>query len=93
VLLVVFALLCIVSVADPESTNRLAGAVGVGRGADLLLYLTVLGFLFVSVNTYLKFKDQDARIALLARRLAIEEAVRHEDERSRNSPRLPPTSD
>lgn len=74
--LAAFALLCLVSVADPEITNRLAELVGVGRGADLLLYLTVLGFLFVALNTYLKFKDYDARLTRLARSVAIEEAIR-----------------
>lgn len=71
-----FALLCLVSVANPEITNSLADLVGVGRGADLLLYVTVLGFLFVAVNTYLKFKDYDARLTRLARSLAIEQARR-----------------
>lgn len=71
-----FALLCLLSVANPEITNSLADLVGVGRGADLLLYVTVLGFLFVAVNTYLKFKDYDARLTRLARSLAIEQARR-----------------
>ena len=66
----------VVSVANPEITNSLADLVGVGRGADLLLYVTVLGFLFVAVNTYLKFKDYDARLTRLARSLAIEQARR-----------------
>jgi hypothetical protein len=74
--LAAFAVLCLVSVAAPDITNRLAELVGVGRGADLLLYLTVLGFLFVAVNTYLKFKDYDARLTRLARSVALEEAVR-----------------
>ncbi|MCW2716025.1 MAG: hypothetical protein JWN88_3072 [Frankiales bacterium] len=71
-----FTLLCLVSVANPDLTNWLAEQVGVGRGADLLLYLTVLGFLFVAINTYLKFKDYDARLTRLARSVALEEAVR-----------------
>jgi small membrane protein len=78
--LAAFALLCLVSVANPYVTNWLAALVGVGRGADLLLYLTVLGFLFVAINTYLKFKDYDARLTSLARSLAIEEARRRQAE-------------
>lgn len=78
-----FVLLCLVSVADPEITNWIANRVGVGRGADLLLYLTVLGFLFVALNTYLTFKDYDGRLTRLARSLAIEEAVRREHERGK----------
>lgn len=79
--LAAFALLCLVSVANPGVTNWLANRVGVGRGADLLLYLTVIGFLFVAVNTYLKFKDYDARLTALARSVAIEEARRRQADR------------
>ncbi len=85
-----FALLCVVSVARPGVTDRLARAVGVGRGADLLLYLTVLGFLFVSLNSYLKFKDQDARFVLLVRQMAIEQAVRREQDGPGGAHRCPP---
>jgi small membrane protein len=81
--LAAFAVLCLVSVADPDITNWLARSVGVGRGADLLLYVTVVAFLFVSVNTYLKFKDHDARLTSLARSVAIEEARRRQAERQR----------
>jgi small membrane protein len=84
--LVAFTMLCIVSVANPDITNWLAERVGVGRGADLLLYLTVIGFLFVAVNTYLKFKDYHARLTSLARTVAIEEARRRQIDRQRPVP-------
>lgn len=74
-----FALLAIAFVVFPDISNDMAQAVGVGRGADLLLYLLVVAFLFVSVNTYLKFRDYDDVITKLARRLAIEEACRRYD--------------
>lgn len=76
-----FTLLCLVTVVNPDLTNWVAEKVGVGRGADLLLYLTVLGFLFVAINTYLKFKDYDARLTRLARSVALEEAVRRRQAR------------
>jgi small membrane protein len=81
-----FTLLCVVSVANPDITNWLAERVGVGRGADLLLYLTVIGFLFVALNTYLKFKDYQARLTSLARTVAIEEARRRQNDRQRPVP-------
>jgi small membrane protein len=82
--LAAFALLWVISVVDPDVMNWLANRVGVGRGADLLLYVTVVGFLFVTLNTYLKFKDYDDRLTVLARGLAIEEA------RQRQAVRQPP---
>ncbi len=93
VVLGAFALLCVVSVARPGVTDRLANAVGVGRGADLLLYLTVLGFLFVSLNSYLKFKDQEARFVLLVRQMAIEQAVRREYDGPRGGDGCPPPTE
>src|SRR5690348_150931 len=63
-----------VSIIRPEVLTGLAHDVGVGRGTDLLLYLTIVVLVFVIVSTYLRFRDYEARIAKLARRLAIAEA-------------------
>jgi hypothetical protein len=70
-----FVIACIASVANPEMLTSVANAVGVGRGADLVLYGLVVAFAFVSLNTYLKFKDMEARVTVLARQLAISQAV------------------
>lgn len=70
----VFVLGCLVSVAWPDLLTRIANAVGVGRGADLILYALVVAFVFVSLNTYLKFRDLQDRNTQLTRHLAILEA-------------------
>lgn len=75
VLFALFVVACIASVAQPEMLTRIANAVGVGRGADLVLYALVVAFAFVSLNTYLKFKDMEARVTVLARQLAISQAT------------------
>lgn len=74
VLLLLFVLLGVVAIARPAYVTALANAVGVGRGADLLLYVLIVAFLFVVLNVYLKFKDADAREAQLVRALAVTEA-------------------
>ena len=74
-LLAAFVVACTVSIARPDVLTRVAGWLGVGRGADLLLYVLIIAFSFVAINTYLKFKDYDERLALVARRLAISEAM------------------
>ena len=73
-LFVAFIFCGVVAVADPELLNDIAQSIGVGRGADLLLYGLVLAFSFVTLNTYLKFKDYDERISKLTRELAIQSA-------------------
>jgi hypothetical protein len=59
----------------PRSTLVIAHALGIGRGADLLLYSSVLvmfsGFFYV----YTRFRRLDRQITMLVRRLAIENAA------------------
>lgn len=76
-LLVLFTLACVASVIWPNALTAVANAVGVGRGADLVLYALVVAFAFVSLNTYLKFKDVEARLTRLARAIAIADVERH----------------
>jgi len=53
-LLVLFIVAGVVAILDPGALTRLAHAVGVGRGTDLLLYVTVVAFLFVTMAVYLR---------------------------------------
>lgn len=71
-----FIVAALLSIFFPAASDRIAHSVGVGRGADLVLYMLLLAFMFVSVNTYLKFRDYDNKITSLARALALEEARR-----------------
>lgn len=70
-LLTIAAIICILF---PSITNWLARLVGVGRGADLLLYALTMAFIFTQLNAYIKAKDQTRQTVLLVRRLAILEA-------------------
>lgn len=62
------------AVLFPDEVTEVAGAVGVGRGADLLLYLLCVTFLFVSIALYLRLNEMHDRYVELARRLALHEA-------------------
>ena len=72
---VFFSILGISMVIAPDWTNWAANLVGVGRGADLLIYLAIIGFGFVILLFYSKLKALDASITDLARSVAIERAV------------------
>ena len=52
----------------------MAGLLGVGRGADLVLYVLVVGFGFFAISTYLRFKELELKYARLARAIALNEA-------------------
>lgn len=80
-LLALFALVFAVAVVFPNTMTAVANLLGVGRGADLLLYALVVAFFFVSLNTYLKFKDLELRNTRLARRIAVMEAAQRRDQR------------
>ena len=72
--LVLFVVAMSVFVISPEYLNTLAGWVGVGRGADLMLYVLIVAVIVLSLNIYMKFKEQEDKIYRLARATAIIEA-------------------
>lgn len=72
--LVAFALLNVYAVLRPDDVTWLANRLGVGRGADLILYLLVIAFVLGMLNFYLRFKTMDRRLTELARTIAIREA-------------------
>lgn len=74
IILVALVAVAIASVLNPSLTTKVANLVGVGRGADLLLYVLTAVFLYVVVGFYLKFRDVERQVTILARRLALDEA-------------------
>jgi len=58
----------------PGAATNLANRVGVGRGADLVLYLVTVAFLFFIISYYIRSKDEQKRLVTLARKIAILEA-------------------
>jgi len=69
----------IVAVLFPELTNQVAHAVGVGRGADLLLYGLAVAFVAYALNDYLRGQRDKDTLYRLARRVAILDANRRYD--------------
>jgi hypothetical protein len=68
----------------PRSTALAAHALGIGRGADLLLYLSVLVMIAAFFYTYTRFKRVERQLTLLVRRLAIQNAMEARDPRAPN---------
>jgi hypothetical protein len=67
------AIIGIVFVIDPEMTNKIAHFLGVGRGADLIFYLAILGFSYLIIILYSKIKKLEERLADLVRSQALNE--------------------
>ena len=76
---VLFVVFMVYAVIRPDDLTVVANALGVQRGTDLVLYALVMGFAFVTVSTYVRFREQELRYARLARAVALQNAVRPED--------------
>ena len=61
----------VAAVAWPDLTTRAANLVGVGRGTDLVLYLAVLAFSFLSMALYQRIARLESNITQLTRELAL----------------------
>lgn len=68
------ALAMIIAAIFPEFTNIVAHSVGVGRGADLLLYILTLAFISYVVNSYQNQQKEKDKLYRLARKIALVEA-------------------
>ena len=73
-LVIAFAVFAALTVLFPTILTRVAHMVGVGRGADLLLYATVLVLLGFLALQEARTKAAEKRTTYLARRLAPDEA-------------------
>ncbi len=74
VLFFVLAVVAVIMVLRPDWANDVAHFLGVGRGADLLVYLGITGLAFLWLGLYTRQRELDVHLTELARRLALLEA-------------------
>jgi hypothetical protein len=60
-----------IAVLAPETTDEVAHLVGVGRGADLVTYISIVAVLFVLIHYYAKFVELQRNVTEVTRELAI----------------------
>jgi hypothetical protein len=65
----------LVFIAVPGLTTKLARLLGVGRGADLIFYLSILFFGFVCLKLYERIKKLERLLHQVVRDKAIKDAV------------------
>lgn len=76
---VLFLVACVWAIMRPDDLTVVANWVGVSRGTDLMLYGLLLAFVFTTVSSYIRFREQELRYARLARAVALQNAVRPGD--------------
>ena len=81
--LILFVFVMVAFIIYPESLNMIANWVGVGRGADLMLYMLFIAFIIFSINMYMKFKEQQDITYRLARKIALIEAKDENNKKTR----------
>ncbi|WP_427869675.1 DUF2304 domain-containing protein [Leucobacter luti] len=80
--MLVFLAAAIVTVLFPAIINDLARSVGVGRGADLLLYGFLVAFIGHMLSNARKQSAQDRQITELARSIALQTPLRSQNHES-----------
>lgn len=74
-LLFVLIAAAIVFILWPESTNILAKKLGVGRGADLIFYVSILLFWFIVLKLYARLRRLEKTVTQFIREDAIKKAA------------------
>ena len=64
-----------VAVAQPSLVSAIAKALGIGRGADLVLYCSVIVMMIGFWMIYARLRAVRRELTLLVRRLAIRDAI------------------
>jgi hypothetical protein len=64
-----------VAIIWPDVTGRLAKALGIGRGADLVLYCSVVVMMIGFLMVYTRLRHLRRELTLVVRALAIRDAV------------------
>lgn len=71
-----FGVVAIYFIMAPSAATQVARLLGVGRGADLLLYALVIAFLGYLASSFKRIAGLEGRITELARQLALAQAPR-----------------
>lgn len=72
-----FWALVLTAVIYPRATDKIARIVGVGRGADLLVYLSILVLFFIVFKIFVKLERVEKNITKIIRAIALDEAEKN----------------
>ncbi|MBK8142294.1 MAG: DUF2304 domain-containing protein [Chitinophagaceae bacterium] len=74
ILLLLLVGAAVVFILFPEITNQLAHNLGVGRGADLVFYTSIIIFWYVILKFYARLRKLEQTITAIVRKNALEQA-------------------
>jgi len=76
-----------VLVIEPQITQWFARLLGVGRGADAVFYLSIVGLSYLFFRLYLRTRELEQQLTRLVRELAIQEAQRRAEATKSSGPK------
>lgn len=62
----------------PQTATLIANIVGVGRGSDFIIYLSIVGLAYLVFRLFVKIEDMEREITRLVRELALEKTFKEE---------------
>jgi len=69
----------IVFILQPDLTTTIANVVGIGRGADLIFYLSTLFLFFLCFNYHVRFMAVEEQLTRIVREMAVRHPLHEED--------------
>jgi hypothetical protein len=66
-----FWLIVLAVIIEPNLSQLAADLLGIVRGADLVIYLSLMALFFIAYLLLQKVREQDQRITMLARSIAM----------------------
>ena len=79
--LTIMLALAVLFILKPELTNKLAAKVGVGRGVDLVFYISILIIWFVLIKLYARIRVLEENYTRTVRDNALSKAVKLQEPR------------
>lgn len=73
-LLLLLISIAVLFIVMPDLTNRIAHYLGVGRGADLIFYISIIIFWFVILKLYARIRKLEQIITTVIRKDAMDNA-------------------
>lgn len=74
VLLFAMIICAVIFIVWPDVTNTIAKRIGVGRGADMIFYLSILIFWFIALKLYARIRRLEQLFTQIVREDALKKA-------------------
>jgi len=68
-----FWIIAIIAVWVPDFLTKIANILGIGRGADLVLYVSVVAVFYLIFKIYVRFEKIERNITKIVRKDSLEE--------------------